>query len=360
MADACAARSVDFVDAPVSGGVEGAANGTLTSFCGGTSEAVARARPVLEHLGRRIEHLGPNGAGQVTKAVNQVVLAGTYLGVAEGIAMAEAAGLDPATVVAAIEQGAAASWVLSNRATEHGQPGLPVGRSAGAAPEGSRHRAGPRSAMTGQLLPVATLVAGIEQMLAAAGYGDEDVSCVIRYLRPRRRGPEPRALTRAMERTALMGAIDYWCNTFTAEGLDRHWRQQPEIMEVVSWWGMEPRLVARTVPEFLAFMDEGDVDAVMIPSAKMASYTTQRLIWDVSEDEVLDIANAGARAHLRAVRDRSPGGDGRRAAASRPRSGMASGVFVGAHLHPYGFGLEINHRRYYPFYAKCSSWASPS
>ena len=87
-----------------------------------------------------------------------------------------------------------------------------------------------------------------------------------------------------------MGAIDYWCNTFTAEGLERHWRQQPEIMEVVSWWGMEPRLVARTVPEFLAFMDEGDVDAVMIPSAKMASYTTQRLIWDVSEDEVTAIA----------------------------------------------------------------------
>jgi len=183
MARACAARSVDFVDAPVSGGVEGAANGTLTLFCGGSSDAVARARPVLEQLGRRIEHLGPTGAGQVTKAVNQVVLAGSYLGVAEGIAMAEAAGLDPATVVAAIEQGAAASWVLSNRATNMVNRDFPsAGRLALHLKDLGIALALARDA--GQLLPVATLVAGIEQMLAAAGYGDEDVSCVIRYLRP--------------------------------------------------------------------------------------------------------------------------------------------------------------------------------
>jgi 3-hydroxyisobutyrate dehydrogenase len=187
MAHACAGQSVDFVDAPVSGGVEGAANGTLTLFCGGSSDAVARARPVLEQLGRRIEHLGPTGAGQVTKAVNQVVLAGTYLGVAEGIAMAEAAGLDPATVVAAIEQGAAASWVLSNRATNMVNRDFPsAGRLALHLKDLGIALALARDA--GQLLPVATLVAGIEQMLAAAGYGDEDVSCVIRYLRPEATG----------------------------------------------------------------------------------------------------------------------------------------------------------------------------
>jgi predicted TIM-barrel fold metal-dependent hydrolase len=161
-----------------------------------------------------------------------------------------------------------------------------------------------------------------------------------------------------MERTALMGAIDYWCNTFTAEGLERHWRQQPEIMEVVSWWGMEPRLVARTVPEFLAFMDEGDVDAVMIPSAKMASYTTQRLIWDVSEDEVVAIARqAPGRIYGLFGIDPREGMAGVRRLEATVRD--SDGVFLGAHLHPYGFGLEINHRRYYPFYAKCSELGIP-
>ena len=115
--------------------------------------------------------------------MNQVVLAGTYLGVAEGIAMAEAAELDPATVVAAIEQGAAASWVLSNRATNMVNRDFPsAGRLALHLKDLGIALALARDA--GQLLPVATLVAGIEQMLAAAGYGDEDVSCVIRYLRP--------------------------------------------------------------------------------------------------------------------------------------------------------------------------------
>lgn len=155
-----------------------------------------------------------------------------------------------------------------------------------------------------------------------------------------------------------MGAIDYWCNTFTAEGLERHWRQQPEIMEVVSWWGMEPRLVARTVPEFLAFMDEGDVDAVMIPSAKMASYTTQRLIWDVSEDEVVAIARqAPGRIYGLFGIDPREGMAGVRRLEATVRD--SDGVFLGAHLHPYGFGLEINHRRYYPFYAKCSELGIP-
>jgi 3-hydroxyisobutyrate dehydrogenase-like beta-hydroxyacid dehydrogenase len=183
MAEVAAARAVRFVDAPVSGGIEGAANGTLTLFCGGTAEAIAQARPVLEHLARRIEHLGPSGAGQITKAVNQVVLAGTFLGVAEGVAMAEAAGLDAATVVAAIEQGAAASWVLSNRAPNMVRRDFPpAGRLALHLKDLGIAIALSRDA--GQLLPVATLVAGIEQALAAAGYGDDDVSSVIRFLRP--------------------------------------------------------------------------------------------------------------------------------------------------------------------------------
>src|SRR6267378_2442770 len=87
-----------------------------------------------------------------------------------------------------------------------------------------------------------------------------------------------------------MGAIDYWCNIFTKEGFDKNWRQQPEIFDVVKWWRMEDRLVDETVAEFVHRMDAAKVDAVMVPSAKMASYRTQKLIWDVSEDEVFALA----------------------------------------------------------------------
>ena len=76
------------VDAPVSGGSEGARNATLTIFVGGDERDVELARPVLNALGRTITHVGPIGAGQAVKAVNQVILAGTYLGVAEGIVLA--------------------------------------------------------------------------------------------------------------------------------------------------------------------------------------------------------------------------------------------------------------------------------
>ena len=88
-----------FVDAPVSGGSEGARNATLTIFVGGDASDVERARPVLDAIGRTITHVGPIGAGQAVKAVNQVILAGTYLGVAEGIVLAIKAGLDVEQVV---------------------------------------------------------------------------------------------------------------------------------------------------------------------------------------------------------------------------------------------------------------------
>ena len=90
------------VDAPVSGGSEGARKATLTIFVGGDERDVERARPVLNALGRTITHVGPIGAGQAVKAVNQVILAGTYLGVAEGIVLAIKAGLDVEQVVAAL------------------------------------------------------------------------------------------------------------------------------------------------------------------------------------------------------------------------------------------------------------------
>ena len=89
-----AEHDLAMVDAPVSGGSEGAKNATLTIFVGGEAADVERARPVLAAMGRTITHVGPIGAGQAVKAVNQVILAGAYLGVAEGMVLAIKAGLD--------------------------------------------------------------------------------------------------------------------------------------------------------------------------------------------------------------------------------------------------------------------------
>jgi 3-hydroxyisobutyrate dehydrogenase len=110
-----AAQGVAFLDAPVSGGSEGAAQGTLSIMVGGDAADVERARPVLEAIGRRITHVGPVGAGQTCKLVNQVLVVGNMLAVAEALLLAQAGGLDLATTIAAVESGAAGSWMLSNR-----------------------------------------------------------------------------------------------------------------------------------------------------------------------------------------------------------------------------------------------------
>jgi len=101
-----------YVDAPVSGGEVGAREGTLTIFVGGEDDAVERARPLLETLGGRLTHMGPAGAGQATKVVNQIIVGLTIEAVAEGLALAEASGLDPETVRAALDGGFATSRIL--------------------------------------------------------------------------------------------------------------------------------------------------------------------------------------------------------------------------------------------------------
>ncbi|MGH7863756.1 MAG: NAD(P)-dependent oxidoreductase [Candidatus Binataceae bacterium] len=105
---------VDYLDAPVSGGETGAIEGTLTIMVGGDAPALERARPLLEHLGKRITHMGPSGAGQMTKLANQIAVALTLEAAAEAIRFAEAGGLDAARVIDAIGAGAAASWQLAN------------------------------------------------------------------------------------------------------------------------------------------------------------------------------------------------------------------------------------------------------
>ena len=104
------------IDAPVSGGDVGARNATLSIMCGGTEAAFQAARPVLDLLGKTVVLQGPAGSGQHTKMVNQLLIAGTMLGMAEALSYAKKAGLNPETVLQSVGGGAAASWSLTNLA----------------------------------------------------------------------------------------------------------------------------------------------------------------------------------------------------------------------------------------------------
>jgi 3-hydroxyisobutyrate dehydrogenase len=110
---------VTWLDAPVSGGSEGAERGTLAVMAGGPAEALERARPFMEAFATSIVHVGEEpGSGQMAKAVNQVLVVLNQLAVSEALLLAHAAGLDLAKTVAAVEGGAAGSWMLSNRAPQ--------------------------------------------------------------------------------------------------------------------------------------------------------------------------------------------------------------------------------------------------
>jgi 3-hydroxyisobutyrate dehydrogenase len=177
-----AERGVGMVDAPVSGGSEGARLGTLTIFVGGSDADVARVRPVLEAMGRTITHMGPLGSGQAAKAVNQVVIGGAYLGVAEGIVLGVRAGLDPHQLVEALSGGAAQSWVLTNRSGRMIDDEYPLGfrlalhrKDLGIALE--------TAAGSGLMLPVAMLAAALEDRLLDEGHGNEDMSVLARAIR---------------------------------------------------------------------------------------------------------------------------------------------------------------------------------
>jgi 3-hydroxyisobutyrate dehydrogenase len=182
MGERLAEKGILMVDAPVSGGSEGAVNGTLTVFLGGSPEAVAAAQPYLAAFAKTITHLGPLGAGQVGKAVNQLVISGSYLSLAEGILVGQKAGLDPATLAGALAGGAAKSWVLENRWQRMAEDRYPLGFRV------ALHRKDLGIAIDlakelGVPVPAATLVAQLEDALIAAGKGGEDLSALAHQLR---------------------------------------------------------------------------------------------------------------------------------------------------------------------------------
>ncbi len=182
IARALAERGVEMLDAPVSGGSEGAEHGTLSIMVGGKVDVLERVRPLLEVMGRTITLVGSIGSGQVTKAINQVIIAGTYAAVAEGIALGLAAGVDIDAAHQAVSGGAANSWVLTHRAGNMIRDRYPLGfrtrlhrKDLGIALEAARE--------LGVAIPLAAYVEQIETSLVKRGFGEEDVSNIARIVR---------------------------------------------------------------------------------------------------------------------------------------------------------------------------------
>jgi 3-hydroxyisobutyrate dehydrogenase len=182
MAEMLSEKGVGMLDAPVSGGSEGAQNGTLSIMVGGESAVFKKALPILETMGKTITHVGEIGAGQVTKAINQIVITGTYLTMAEGLAIGMKAGLDMEKVLQAIGGGAASSWVLHNRGQNVIDNTYPLGfrlslhhKDLNIALETARE--------LGVTLPATALVAQMENGLIERGFGDDDISAIARVIR---------------------------------------------------------------------------------------------------------------------------------------------------------------------------------
>ncbi|MBC7160057.1 MAG: NAD(P)-dependent oxidoreductase [Porphyrobacter sp.] len=175
------ARGVLALDAPVSGGQAGAEAGRLAIMCGGTDEAMARARPVLAAYAARIVHIGEAGAGQSAKAVNQICIAGTLAGLSEAIRFAQGSGLDMARVLEAVSGGAAQSWQMENRWTS-----MDAGEfDFGFAIEWMRKDLAIALATareTGVALPVTALVDQFYAAVQAQGGARQDTSALIRHL----------------------------------------------------------------------------------------------------------------------------------------------------------------------------------
>jgi 3-hydroxyisobutyrate dehydrogenase len=181
IAEEAGKRGIDALDAPVSGGQAGAENGRLAIMCGGSARAMERARAVMQAYGTRMVHVGEAGAGQATKAVNQICIAGTLAGLSEGVRFAQAAGLDMGKVLEAISGGAAQSWQMENRWTTMAAGEFDFGFAidwmrkdlAIALEEGNAR---------GLSLPVTALVDRFYAEVQTQGGARQDTSALIRHL----------------------------------------------------------------------------------------------------------------------------------------------------------------------------------
>ena len=174
-----AGNGVGFLDCPVSGGVEGARLATLAIMVGGDESVFERARPILEKMGKAIAYMGRSGAGQATKATNQIMCAGIIQTVGEAIAFAHAEGLPLARVIDVLGKGAGSSWYFVNRAPFMANNHFPAGFRVKLHDKDLRI-CQDMAKLRGAELPVVESTLEEYAKLMAQGYGDEDISAVYR------------------------------------------------------------------------------------------------------------------------------------------------------------------------------------
>lgn len=172
-----------FLDCPVSGGVEGAKNATLAIMCGGEPPVFERAKPVLLALGTTVALLGPTGAGQATKATNQILCAGVIQVVAEAMAFAQAEGLPLEQVIDVLGKGAGSSWYFVHRAPFMARGEYPAGFRVRLHAKDLRI-CRDMAARHGATLPVIEATLADYQRLLESGHGDEDISTIFRLKTP--------------------------------------------------------------------------------------------------------------------------------------------------------------------------------
>jgi 3-hydroxyisobutyrate dehydrogenase-like beta-hydroxyacid dehydrogenase len=175
-------RGVHFIDAPVSGGQAGAENGVLTVMCGGDAEAFERAKPVIASFARAVTLMGAAGAGQLTKMVNQICIAGLLEGLSEGLNLAIRSGLDAKLVLDVISKGAAQSWQMENRGKTMVDDKFDFGFAVDWMRKDLRI-AMEQAAAVGAELPVTKLVDGYYAEVQKMGGGRWDTSSLVRRLR---------------------------------------------------------------------------------------------------------------------------------------------------------------------------------
>jgi 3-hydroxyisobutyrate dehydrogenase len=173
------AIGVDYLDCPVSGGVEGARNATLAIMVGGDEPVFTSARPLLEKLGRTITYMGTSGAGQAAKATNQIMCAGIIQAVAEAMAFAKAEGLPLDRLIETLGKGAGSSWYFVNRAPFMAKERYPAGFRVRLHDKDLRI-CREMAAAHGATLPVVESTLEEYERLIADGHGDEDISAIYR------------------------------------------------------------------------------------------------------------------------------------------------------------------------------------
>jgi uncharacterized protein len=151
-------------------------------------------------------------------------------------------------------------------------------------------------------------------------------------------------------------AIDFHCNFFTPEAFKKYWHGQEEMARLIKWWRMEERTQGHTPAAFVAMMDEAGLDTALIPAIRMMSYDTKQMVWDIQEEEVAEVVKQfPGRLHGLAGFNPLEKMNGVR----RVERAIRELGFKGVYIHTYGFGIPLNHRLYYPLYAKCVELGVP-